>query len=265
MNEQQINGTITSMAQASSPGLLLLNANITDADPTNLDRILAILNNNNNNSNSNNNNHNNAQFLWFYHQGYGTIYGCFYRALRVQRIINNGGGEDQGQNQDQDGYTFTVEKPHRLIGVKSISIETYRRENEVDTQTEDPYNEIRISNHIRRNMRQNAHVITENGIIIPIGSVHNQTQEDIGGDHWGFYILYQYANGGDLFEAVVERDVFNGGRDVNAVRNLFRQMVRAIHYLHNDVHVFHRDLSVENFVLHRNEDEEDNSLIYIIL
>ncbi len=244
MNEQRINETIANIAQASEPGVLLHNANIIRANRNGLSRILHRLNSN--------------QFLWLYRQGPKTIYGRFYPALGVQRRIEINDGSGEGE----DGEAFAViEQPQRQFGTKLVSIEKYRRKNRGRMLQEDPYNEIRVLNHIRRcclsmpgMVQENS--IRDNGIITPIGVVYDPMQEDINiGDEMqgNFFILYEYANGGDLFEAA--------GLDANVVRNIFRQMVRAIHYLHNQLHIFHRDLSVENFVIHN---DGGGDRIYVI-
>lgn len=244
--QQQMNETIANMARASTPGMLLFNQDIEGAGPQDSQIILAMMGNN--------------QFLWCYRQGHPTIYGTFYMGAQVQRIDGGGvEGVNMGDNGGEITFVFRNGGQQPRFAIKWVSIERYR-ENGMG-MTEDPYNEIGIAEHMRRIMGDAR--ITNNGIIIPIGVISNETQTDIGANQRYFFILSQLANGGDLFDAATG-DAFHNddGRNMGAVRNLFRQMVRAIDFLHNELRVFHRDLSVENFVIHNNGELDDR--VYVI-
>jgi len=284
-----IEETIANMTRESIPGMLLSNVTIigadTDQNPSvdhpHMNIVLALLRNN--------------QYLWCYRRGHPTIYGTFYMGTKVQRIDRGGGGG--GGNGDDNALIFALpnENQQMRFAIKWVSIQRYR-EKGMNMQ-EDPYNEIKIKSHICRFMRHDQ--IINSGIIIPIGVVSNETQVflqghgNISGDGDGddhqryFFILSQLANGGDLFDAVTgsgDMDIAGDGdadadadgddnngdnrlMDIVTIRHLFRQMVRAIHCLHQ-IRVFHRDLSVENFVIHNgndsNNDSSNDQRIYVI-
>jgi serine/threonine protein kinase len=222
------------MDQRAQRANLIINANIPGVGGGSSRRVLQYLNR-----------QNRDQYLWLYREGFKTIYGKFYKSLPIE--LNDEG--DQFHGHREPGY-FEREQ----FAVKSVSIQQYIEN--VNNMEEDPYNEIKISDHIFRNM--NANQIVNNGIIITRGILSNRSQENISNDEKYYFIISQLANGGDLFERIMEE----GEDNMDTIRNLFRQMVSSIQCLHNEAHVFHRDLSLENFVINNNGD--DNKRIFVI-
>lgn len=195
------------------------------------------------------------QFLWLYWKSpHDTIYGCFCKGLEVQKKHF----DDDNNNNNNSNNSLIFHQPGKMqFAVKLVSIQEYeRRKHEL---AEDPYNEIHISRHIRRSvMRDGPSAVIRNGIIVPIDVLSNKFQQHppIDPQSQFYFVISQSANKGDLFDNVVDFDLCN---DLEAIRHLFRQMVKAIHCLHNELHVFHRDISVENFVLDGNCHEENSS------
>ena len=60
------------------------------------------------------------------------------------------------------------------------------------------------------------------------------------------YLVTELVRGGDLFDRIVER-----GRYAEvATRRLFRRVLAAVHYLHEDMGIVHRDVScVDGFIV----------------
>ena len=61
-----------------------------------------------------------------------------------------------------------------------------------------------------------------------------------------FYIVLEFAEGGDLFEYLCE-----DGRSFSeeVARYYFHQLIDAIEYLHTELEIVHRDLKIENLLL----------------
>ena len=62
------------------------------------------------------------------------------------------------------------------------------------------------------------------------------------------YILMEYAGGGSMLEYVNDRE----GLSEQEARGYFNQICQAVNYLHNTVHIIHRDLKLENIMLDSN-------------
>lgn len=69
------------------------------------------------------------------------------------------------------------------------------------------------------------------------------------------YVVLDLCAGGDLFEAIVERDFFVHRTD--RIKTLFLQLVEAISFCHQN-NVYHRDIKPENVLC-----SEDGSKVYI--
>ena len=59
------------------------------------------------------------------------------------------------------------------------------------------------------------------------------------------YLVMELIKGGDLFDRIVEKEVYT---EVQA-RRLFRRILNAVHYLHEECGIVHRDLKPENILV----------------
>lgn len=59
----------------------------------------------------------------------------------------------------------------------------------------------------------------------------------------------EYANGGDLADYVIN----NGACSETLSGQWFQQISQALTYLHNELHLAHRDIKLDNILLHNNE------------
>lgn len=59
------------------------------------------------------------------------------------------------------------------------------------------------------------------------------------------YLVMEFIRGGDLFDRIIERERYT---EVQA-RRLFRRILAAVHYLHEEQGIVHRDLKPENFLV----------------
>ena len=73
-----------------------------------------------------------------------------------------------------------------------------------------------------------------------------------------YYIMMEYLEGGELFEAITSAGSFN---ELSAAK-IMRQLLNAINYLHSN-HIVHRDLKPENIML-TNEPKDGNYQIKLI-
>ena len=112
-------------------------------------------------------------------------------------------------------------------------------------------NEIVIRNHILQK-EGTLQVAMDHGVILPQHLLSNRAQGNIPNDQRYYFILSSWADGGDLYDSLV--DPFNESH----CRNKFRQMFEIVNYLHGHG-VFHRDLKPENFVSNGENDD-----VYVI-
>lgn len=66
-------------------------------------------------------------------------------------------------------------------------------------------------------------------------------------DHQNIYIFTQLYDQGDLFSYISKHGTF----DEPSAMRIFRQMVEAVLYCHQRLHICHHDVKLENFVLDR--------------
>ena len=63
-----------------------------------------------------------------------------------------------------------------------------------------------------------------------------------------YYIMYEYIQGGELFDVITHQSFFD---EINAAR-IFKQIMNAINYLHS-MNIAHRDLKPENIMMTKND------------
>lgn len=63
-----------------------------------------------------------------------------------------------------------------------------------------------------------------------------------------YYIVMEYAKNGTLYDYINQK----GNLPEDEAKRIFAQLVTVLMYLHNDQHVFHRDLKAENILLDEN-------------
>lgn len=203
--------------------------------------------------------------LWLYRQGFETIFGYFYRARSVIPLE---------ANNEVENPTFQLQQERtQQFAVKSISVARYNEGHE----REDPLNEISVSMHIKGILRgrregqglldnqiraQISQDLLENRVLLPMAMVSNETQPGLRDEDRQWFILSQLANGGDLWQFISQRRQNPDGGHMASITNLFRQMVKSVHFLHS-VNVFHSDLSPENFVISNNEERQTQSVFVI--
>ncbi|KAL6058557.1 Protein kinase domain-containing protein [Balamuthia mandrillaris] len=67
------------------------------------------------------------------------------------------------------------------------------------------------------------------------------------------FVVFEYINGGDLFDYVISR----GRLCEEEARHFFGQLCRALHYLHSHG-VIHHDVKLENCMIQQLEDDDEN-------
>lgn len=67
-------------------------------------------------------------------------------------------------------------------------------------------------------------------------------------DETTFYLVEEFADGGELFERIVQKQIYSE----NDARELVQTLLEAVRYCH-DLHVVHRDLKPENILLSSTE------------
>lgn len=179
---------------------------------------------------------------WLYREPVKTLFGSFYSACKVCCEYPIAIKDGSVANQDTRPTFFVPEDTTRLA-VKRVSIDQYKKSGH--EETEDPFNEIRISHYMREKLTTQT---PQKGIIVPLRTFTNEFQSaPIPESLRSYFVVSQLANSGDLFDHVNNRDLSN---DIGKVKSLFKQMVMSVHCLHEELNIFHRDLSIENFVLH---------------
>ena len=63
-----------------------------------------------------------------------------------------------------------------------------------------------------------------------------------------FYIMYEYIEGGELFDVITHQSFF----DETSAARIFKQIMNAINYLHS-MNIAHRDLKPENIMMIKND------------
>ena len=73
-------------------------------------------------------------------------------------------------------------------------------------------------------------------------------------DEDNYYLITEYCNGGDLFDLIKKKQKFS---ELSAAYIMF-QIFRALIYCHNTHHLVHRDIKLENIVIFRKINAEDD-------
>jgi calcium-dependent protein kinase len=78
-------------------------------------------------------------------------------------------------------------------------------------------------------------------------------------DDENFYIITEYCNGGQLFEAIMQKKTFSE----NEAANIMMQVLSAIAHCHQRK-VVHRDVKPENLLLDKTENGDEKYVVKII-
>ncbi len=106
-------------------------------------------------------------------------------------------------------------------------------------------NEILIRNYFQD--LSSIQVAFDNHVILPEYVLTNRSQEGIDTFEKYFFIISPLANIGDIFDLLDVRVL-----EEEDVKELFKQMVQVIAYLHNN-NIFHGDLKPDNFAVNSND------------
>jgi len=169
-----------------------------------------------------------------------------------------------GVDNDSDGeemyHQDAIRREHQLEIIKTLGEGTHGKvmlalETEtgkkfaVKTIPKNRINSEREKHHIRREIEIQSRLHHSN--IISIHEVYESKTD--------MTLVMEYADGGELFDYINEcstshvsglqtDDIYLGGLSESCARRLFRQLVSAVDYLHQNG-VVHRDLKLENILL----------------
>lgn len=134
------------------------------------------------------------------------------------------------------GNMVALSEPPQLIAVKMFEKELVRTRRTRDGHSveENPLLELKIQAHLSRGSHPN---------ILPLMGCL-QTSTDL-------FAVYPFVGGGELFDFVSGRSPL--GEPLT--RRIFRGMLEGVHYCHA-MRVSHRDVSLENFLMRTDRDEE---------
>lgn len=142
-----------------------------------------------------------------------------------------------------EGAFSTVYKALDLNTDTTVAIKIIKKENLTGKQITNILNEISIMK------KANNH-----GNILKLLNHYNTKRY--------CFLVLEYCNGGEIFNKIIEYTYFS--EDLS--RHVFKQLLSAIDYLHNEVNVAHRDIKPENLLFNkisffdRSEDEFKSSM-----
>lgn len=107
-------------------------------------------------------------------------------------------------------------------------------------------NEIVIRNYFQNT--SSIQTAYDNHVILPNHVLTNKFQQGLIDEiEKYFFVISPLANVGDVFDLLDMNEL-----EEEDVRQLFKQMVKAISYLHQN-NIYHRDLKPDNFAIHNKE------------
>jgi len=124
----------------------------------------------------------------------------------------------------------------RRVAVKAFSLEK--------TKTEDKERALRELQGRRASFEAERHILSQ------LEHPHIIKMYECFEEKTSLYIVLELCRGGELYERIATkaRQGAGGGLDEKTSRNIFRQMLYAVSYLHAN-RVVHRDIKSENFLL----------------
>lgn len=138
----------------------------------------------------------------------------------------------------------------RVAGAERVAIKKIEKrkleEKRGRQSAENPMSEIACMHYLRE-CGGHPHVLT----YIEVA----ETERDI-------YLVLPFCNGGELFDVVDAQRQF-GGLSLEVVRTIFRQLVQGVAFL-GRANVCHRDMSLENVMIHRPAPGDDVGVGVII-
>lgn len=98
--------------------------------------------------------------------------------------------------------------------------------------------------------RRRASFESERAVLAQIEHPHIVKMHECFEEKGHLYIVLELCRGGELYERIATKVMNQGGRgfEESVARNLFRQMLYAVGYLHAS-RIVHRDIKTENFLL----------------
>jgi serine/threonine protein kinase len=129
--------------------------------------------------------------------------------------------------------------PPRIVAVKCMSLPRalrVRAQSAADQAMDDPLQECRV-----------ADLLTQNGGHPHVVGSYFHFQEDE-----CLYLVNELCGGGDLHNLVIAASPTHSVDERTSVR-FMRQIVAGVDYLHRQLRIAHRDLSLENVLMHEGE------------
>jgi calcium-dependent protein kinase len=126
------------------------------------------------------------------------------------------------------------------------------------------FSEVKLCTHKQTNEKRAVKIIHKGSLYLDQLDENNQLQElkiltslvhpnilrcyEVFEDHFKFYIVTEFCEGGTLFEMIKDFSSLTEGQ----VSKLIFQVLSAISYCHEEKHVIHRDLKPENILIEGN-------------
>jgi serine/threonine protein kinase len=137
------------------------------------------------------------------------------------------------------------------VAVKCVSfdaMESVKRESGADRTLDDPIQEARV-----------ARLIMDTGgnrnVVQPVCQFHQSTQ---------LCLVTEFCDGGDLYTYASQRTLTSRLQPDEAL-DIMKQVLAGVHFLHDRLHIAHRDLSLENVLISPPADsghDDDDGMVF---
>lgn len=105
-------------------------------------------------------------------------------------------------------------------------------------------NEILVSKHIYDTFSPPSQIL-QHGIIIPLLVLSNRNQPDIPEEERCYFFISQLAQHNEFYSHICD----NYPNNIDGVRIVFKRMVESVQFLHERLHIWHRNIGLESFVM----------------